>query len=55
VIECIGDHVCLLDELPNGMTLAQKIDVTLVFSGTEILAIEDHKIHNTFLRVAFGS
>jgi hypothetical protein len=55
VDECIGDHVCLLDDLPNGATLAQKIVASSVFSVTEILAIEDHKPNNTFLHVAFGS
>jgi hypothetical protein len=55
VVECIGDHIHLLDDLPNGVTLAQKIVASLVFSVTEILAIEDHKLNNTFLHVAFGS
>jgi hypothetical protein len=55
VVECIGDHVCLLDDLSNGVTLAQKIVVSLVFSVTEILAIEDHKLNITFLHVAFRS
>jgi hypothetical protein len=55
VVECIGDHIHLLDDLPNGVTLAQKIVASLVFSVTEILAIENHKLNNTFLHVAFGS
>jgi hypothetical protein len=55
VVECIWDHVCLLDDLPNGATLAQKIVVSLVFPVTEILANEDYKLNNTFLHVAFGS
>jgi hypothetical protein len=55
VVECIRDHVRLLDDLPNGATLAQKIVASLVFSVTEILAIEDQKLHNTFLHVAFRS
>jgi hypothetical protein len=55
MVECIGDHVRLLDDLPNGVTLAQKIVVSLIFPVTEILAIEDHKPNNTFLHVAFGS
>jgi hypothetical protein len=37
------------------MTLTQEIVASLVLSVTEILAIEDHKLHNTFLHVAFGS
>jgi hypothetical protein len=55
VVECIENHVCLLDDLPNGATLAQKIVVSSVFSVTEILAIEDHKLNITFLHIAFGS
>jgi hypothetical protein len=55
VVKCIGDHVRLLDDLPNGMTPTQKIVASLIFSVTEILAIEDHKLNNTFLHVAFGS
>jgi hypothetical protein len=33
VVECVGDHVCLLDDLPNGATLAQKIVASSVFSS----------------------
>jgi hypothetical protein len=55
VVECIGDHVCLLDDLPNGVTLAQKIVVSSVFPITEILTIENDKLHSTFLQVTFGS
>jgi hypothetical protein len=52
---CIGDHVRLLDDLTNGVTMAQKIVASLIFSVIEILTIEDHKLNNTFLHVAFGS
>jgi hypothetical protein len=55
VVECVEDHVRLLDDLPNGATLAQKIVASSVFSVTEILDIEDHKLDNTFLHVAFRS
>jgi hypothetical protein len=55
VVECIGDYVCLLNDLPYGTTLAQEIVVSSVFPVTEILAIEDHKLNNTFLYIAFGS
>jgi hypothetical protein len=55
VVECIWDHGCLLDDLPNGVTLAQKKVASSVFPVTEILAIEDHKLDNTILQVAFGS
>jgi hypothetical protein len=55
VVERIRDHVRLLDDLSNGVALAQKIVARLVFPVTEVLAIEDHKLNNTFLHVAFGS
>jgi hypothetical protein len=41
--------------LPNGMTLAQEIVASSVLLITEILDIEDHKLYDTFLYVAFGS
>jgi hypothetical protein len=37
------------------MTLAQKIVVSPIFGITEILTIENHKLDDTFLRVAFES
>jgi hypothetical protein len=55
MVECIRDHVRLLDDLSNGVTLAQKIVASLVFPVTEVLAIEDHKLNSIFLHVAFGS
>jgi hypothetical protein len=55
VIECIRNHVRLPYDLPNGATLAQKIVVSSVFSVTEVLAIEDHKLNITFFRVTFRS
>jgi hypothetical protein len=55
MIECIGDHVRLLDDLPNGAALTQKIVVSLIFPVTEILAIKDHKLNSTFLHTAFRS
>jgi hypothetical protein len=55
VVERRRDHVRLLDDLPNSMTLAQEIDASSVFPVTEILNIEDHKLNNTFLHVAFRS
>jgi hypothetical protein len=55
MVEYIGDHVCLLDDLPNGEALAQEIDVGSILPITEILAIEDHKLNSTFLHVAFRS
>jgi hypothetical protein len=45
----------LLDDLPNGMTLAQDIIAGSVLPITEIFTIENDKLHNTFLHVAFGS
>jgi hypothetical protein len=53
VVECIGDHVRLLDDLPNGATLAQEIVAGSVLPITKILAIENDKLHNTFLHVTF--
>jgi hypothetical protein len=55
MVECIGDHVRLLYDLPNGETLAQEIVVGSVLTITEILAIENNKLHSSFLHVAFGS
>jgi hypothetical protein len=55
VVECVGDHVRLLDDLPNDATLAQKIVASSVFPVTEILAIEDHKLNSALLYVAFKS
>jgi hypothetical protein len=55
VVECIGDHVHLLDDLPNGAALAQEIVAGLILSITEILTIENDKLNNTFLHVAFES
>jgi hypothetical protein len=55
MVEYIGDHVRLLDDLSNGVTLAQKIVVSSVLPVIEIITIEDHKLNNTFLHIAFGS
>jgi hypothetical protein len=55
VVECVGDHVRLLDDLPNDATLAQEIVASSVFPLTEILVIKDHKLDSTFLYVAFRS
>jgi hypothetical protein len=55
MVECIGDHVHLLDDLPNGAALAQEIVAGLILSITEILTIENDKLNNTFLHVAFES
>jgi hypothetical protein len=55
MVEYIGDHVHLLDDLSNGVTLAQKIVVSSVLPVIEIITIEDHKLNNTFLHIAFGS
>jgi hypothetical protein len=55
MVECIRDHVCLLDDHPNGTTLAQEIIESSVFPLTEIIAVEDNKFNSTFLHVAFGS
>jgi hypothetical protein len=55
VIECIEDHVCLLDDLAKGAALAQEIVTGLILPITEILVVENDKLHSTFLHVAFGS
>jgi hypothetical protein len=55
MVECIGDHVRLLDDLPNGAGMTQEIVAGSVLPITEILAIGDHKLNNTFLHVAFRS
>jgi hypothetical protein len=55
MVKCIGDHVRLLNDLSNGVTLAQEIVASLIFPVTEILVIEDHKLNSTFLHIVFGS
>jgi hypothetical protein len=55
VVECIRDHVRLLDDLRNGAALTQEIVASSVFLVTKILAIEDHNLNSTFLHVAFRS
>jgi hypothetical protein len=55
MIEYIGDHVCLLNDLPNDVALTQVVVTSSIFPVTEILAIEDHKLNNTFLHVVFRS
>jgi hypothetical protein len=53
IVEHRGDHVHLLYDLPDSMSLTQKIVASSVLPITEILAIEDHKFYDTFLHVAF--
>jgi hypothetical protein len=55
VVECIGDHVRLLDDLPNGVALAHEIVVGSVLPITKILAIEDHNLNSTLLHAVFRS
>jgi hypothetical protein len=55
VVKCRRDHLRMLYDLPNATTLAQKIVVSSVLPITKILAIEDHKLDNTFLHITFGS
>jgi hypothetical protein len=55
MVECIGDLVRLLDDLQNSATLAQEKVAGSVLPIIEILTIENDKLHNTFLHVAFGS
>jgi hypothetical protein len=42
-------------DLPNGVALTQKIVTSSVLSITKILVIEDQKLDNTFLLIAFRS
>jgi hypothetical protein len=42
-------------DLLDSTSLTQKIVASSVLPITEILSIEDHKLHITFLYVAFGS
>jgi hypothetical protein len=37
------------------MILAQEIVTSLIFPATEILVIEDHKLHDTFFHITFVS
>jgi hypothetical protein len=55
VVERRWDLICPLHDLLNSTTLTQKIVVSLVLQKSEILTVEDHKLYNTFLHVAFGS
>jgi hypothetical protein len=48
VVECIGDHVRLLDDLPNGATLTQKIVASSVLPITEILGIKNDSFTTPF-------
>jgi hypothetical protein len=41
--------------LSNGTTLPQEIVASSIFSITEILVIEDHKLNITFQHIVFGS
>jgi hypothetical protein len=55
VVERHGDRVCLLYDLPDSISLTQKIVASSILLITKIPAIEDHKFYDTFLFVAFGS
>jgi hypothetical protein len=55
MVECIWDHVRLLNNLPNDAALAQEIVAGSVLPITKIIAIKNDKLHNTFLHVIFGS
>jgi hypothetical protein len=55
VVERRMDHVRLMYDLPNDTTLAQEIVASSILPIIKILAIEDHKLYNTFLHVAFES
>jgi hypothetical protein len=55
VVERSRNHVRLIYDLPNGITLVQKIIVSLIFLVTEFLIIKDHKLNSTFLHVVLRS
>jgi hypothetical protein len=55
VVQCIGDHIRLLDDLSHDAALAQEIVAGSVPLITEILTIENNKLHSIFLYVVFGS
>jgi hypothetical protein len=55
VVDCIRDHVRLLDDLQNGAALTQEIVAGSVLPITEILVIKNDELHNTIQHVAFGS
>jgi hypothetical protein len=55
VVKHCQDHVRLLYDLSDDMTLAQKIVLSLVLLIIKILIIKDHKLYITFLYVAFRS
>jgi hypothetical protein len=44
-----------LNNLPDGMILAQEIVVSSIFLVTEFLAIKEHMFYGTFLHVTFRS
>jgi hypothetical protein len=55
VVKHRGDHIHLLYDFPDSMSLIQKIVASSVLPITEILAIKDHKLYGTFLHVTFRS
>jgi hypothetical protein len=55
VVEQRQDHVRLLHDLSNSMTLAQMVVASSIFPVTKILAIEDDKLYDAFLYVTFRS
>jgi hypothetical protein len=55
IVEHHWDHICFLYNLPNGMSLTQKIVESSVFLISGILVIKNHKLYDTFLHVALGS
>jgi hypothetical protein len=55
VVKRRWNHVYLLNDLPDGTSLAQKITTSSIFLVTKFLAIENHNLYSTFLHVAFRS
>jgi L-rhamnose isomerase len=55
IVEYSRDHVSLLNDLPNSMTLTQEIVASSIFPVTKILAIKNDQLDNIFLHVVFRS
>jgi hypothetical protein len=49
------NHIRLMYDLSDGISLTQKIVVSLVLPIIKVLVIEDHKLHCIFLHIAFRS
>jgi hypothetical protein len=55
ILKRCQDHVPCLYDLLNSTSLAQQVVHCSVLSITEIFTIENHKLDDIFLHIAFGS